>query len=148
MTAGGLAASRKLIVGQLSALPQLLKLGAPVLEPDLHLCLGQAQRCCQLGSLGQCQVLGFLEPPLQGSQLEAGVDGSGFADFLGLPVDYPDLGLALLLLWFVVCRGRTCSVGSIGGVGAVIGQVVGLGRVGDPVDGGGMEGIGSQLSIG
>lgn len=37
MTVGGLAASRELIAGQLSALPQLLKLGAPVLEPDLHL---------------------------------------------------------------------------------------------------------------
>ncbi|CAI9560516.1 unnamed protein product, partial [Staurois parvus] len=37
VTTGRFAASRELIAGQLSALPHLLKLGAPVLEPDLHL---------------------------------------------------------------------------------------------------------------
>lgn len=67
-----------------------------------HLSLGEAQRCRQLGSLWQCQILGLLEAPLKGRQLETGVDGAWFPDFLWLPVHYPDFRLKV----FLVCNAK------------------------------------------
>lgn len=61
-----------------------------------HLCLRESQRGSQLGSLRQRQVLCVLKPPLQGGQLEAGVDRPGFPHFLRLTVHHPHLRLAYL----------------------------------------------------
>ena len=63
-----------------------------------HLSLGEAQGRRQLSSLGKCQVLSLLETPLKSRQLETGVDGSRFPDFLWLPVYYPDFRLEVFLL--------------------------------------------------
>lgn len=70
-------------------------LGSGGVQP--YLGLGEPQLCRQLGAFGQRQVLGFLEAALQGGQLVTGVDGAGFADLLGFPVDHPHLGLRLFL---------------------------------------------------
>lgn len=48
---------------------QPLRLRAPVLEPDLHLRLGQPQRRRELGPLGDAQVLLLAELLLQRQQL-------------------------------------------------------------------------------
>lgn len=51
-------------------------LGAPVLEPDLHLNLAQLERMRDLGALGQRQVLLAVELLLQLQQLLAGERGA------------------------------------------------------------------------
>lgn len=61
-----------------------------------HLGLREAQGRGQLRSLGQRQVLSLLETPLKSRQLEAGVDGAGFPDFLWLPVHDPNFRLEVL----------------------------------------------------
>jgi hypothetical protein len=63
-----------------------------------HLSLSEAQRRRQLCSLGQCQVLSLLETSLKSRQLETGIDGAGFPDFLWLPVHYSDFRLEVFLL--------------------------------------------------
>lgn len=70
------------------------------LKKKSHLCLRETERRGQLGSLRQRQVLRVLEPPLQGGQLEAGVDGPGLPHLLRLAVHHPHLGLGDLLLCF------------------------------------------------
>lgn len=67
-----------------------------------HLCLRQAEWRRQLGPLGQCQILRLLKPPLESRQLEAGINGSRFSDFLWFSIHHPDLWLALLFL----CRAQ------------------------------------------
>lgn len=62
-----------------------------------HLCLREPQRGSQLGSLRQRQVLCVLEAPLQGGQLEAGVDRPGLPHFLRLAVHHPHLRLGYFL---------------------------------------------------
>ena len=69
----------------LTSLGLLLVLGPPVLEPDLHLGLAQAQGRGQLGSLRQCEVLGPLEPQLQLLDLGTRVDRPGVSD-LGIEI--------------------------------------------------------------
>lgn len=51
---------------------QSLGLGAAVLEPDLHLRLGEAERAGELGALGDGQVLLLAELALQRQQLRGG----------------------------------------------------------------------------
>lgn len=63
-------------------LPQSLLLGSAVLEPDLHLCLGQLQVLGKLCPLGHREVLLLPELPLQGYQLRAREWGPGLAVFL------------------------------------------------------------------
>lgn len=70
-------------------------LGASVLEPDLHLRLGEAQRAGELGALGDRQVLLLAELPLQRQQLRRGERGARLA-----------VGLVLAQ---VARRRRTCS---------------------------------------
>ena len=69
----------------LASLGLLLVLGPPVLEPDLHLGLAQAQGRGQLSSLRQCEVLGPLEPRLQLLDLGTRVDRPGVSD-LGIEI--------------------------------------------------------------
>jgi len=56
-----------------------LGLGPAVLEPDLDLCLRQAEGPGELGPLGDGQVLFLSEPPLQGQQLGRGEGGPRFS---------------------------------------------------------------------
>lgn len=69
-----------------------------IVECEPHLSLGEAQRCRQLGSLRQRQILSLLETPLKSRQLETGVDSAGFPDFLWLPIHYPDFRFEVFLL--------------------------------------------------
>lgn len=84
------------------------------MEPGLrcaHLCLRKAERRRQLGPFRQSQILRLLKPPLKCSQLEAGINGSRFSDFLWFSINHPDFWLALFFLWksntFTLCsEGR------------------------------------------
>lgn len=67
-----------------------------LLAPQPHLCLSETQLCSELSPLWQCQVLGWLESPLQDCQLIARVDGPGLAHLLGLAIDHPNLHVWLL----------------------------------------------------
>lgn len=72
------------------------------MEPGLrcaHLCLRKAERRRQLGPFWQSQILRLLKPPLKCSQLEAGINGSRFSDFLWFSINHPDFWLALFFLW-------------------------------------------------
>ena len=62
-----------------------LRLGPPVLEPDLHLGLRQLQLGGELGPLGYRQVLLLPELLLQGVQLLGGEGGAGLPVGLVLP---------------------------------------------------------------
>ena len=65
----GLGGQLKLL--QLGLL-QSLGLGPAVLEPDLHLCLCEAERVGELRALRDGEVLFLAELPLQGEQLSRG----------------------------------------------------------------------------
>lgn len=75
-----------------SVLHDLLVFGALILKPYFHLRLREAQFGCQVGSLGQSQVLRLLEALVEGLELQAGVDGAGFSDLLAFAVE-PDLAV-------------------------------------------------------
>ena len=64
---------------------QPLRLGPPVLEPDLDLRLGELERGGELGPLGDAQVLLGPELFLQGGELLCGEGGAGLAVGLVLP---------------------------------------------------------------
>jgi len=74
----------------LPSLHQLLVLRPPVLEPDLHLSLGDAKACGQLCSLWQREILGPLEPSLQLLDLQRGVYRAWLPDLLPLSIDSSD----------------------------------------------------------
>lgn len=59
----------------------LLPLRPPVLEPDLHLRLGEAEAEGEVEALADAQVAGGLELVLQGHQLLVGEGGPGPARF-------------------------------------------------------------------
>lgn len=70
---------------------------------SVHLSLRQAQFSCQVGSLGQSEVLGLLETLVERLQLQAGVDGPRLPDLLPLPVESHlavlDHRRGLVVLW-------------------------------------------------
>lgn len=67
-------------------LHDLFVFGSFVLEPYFHLGLRQAQFGCQVGSLGQGEVLGLLEALVERLELQAGVNGPRLPDLLPLPI--------------------------------------------------------------
>lgn len=73
------------------------------LKANVYLGLRQAQFGCQVGPLGQGEVLGLLEALVEGLKLQAGVDGARLPDLLPLPVE-PHFPVfyhrgGLLVLW-------------------------------------------------
>lgn len=64
--------------------------------------MGEAQGRRQLSSFRQGQILGLLEASLKGRQLETGIDGAWFPDFLWLPIHYSNFRLKV----FLVCNEK------------------------------------------
>lgn len=64
---------------------QSLGLRPPVLEPDLHLRLGQAERIGKFSTFGYRQVLLLTKPPLEGQELSGSERGSRFTGCLVFP---------------------------------------------------------------
>lgn len=62
----------------------LLPLGSPVLEPDLHLGLGEAEAQRQVEPFADAEVPGGLEFVLQGDELLVGEGGPGATRFAGV----------------------------------------------------------------
>lgn len=100
-------------IGRLQLRGQLsLPLVAPVLEPDLHLRLGEVQRRGQSGPLRRGQVPLHVEGGLQLEDLATGEDGAGL---LLAPVV-----LALLAVAVAAAAGRGCrAAGAVAGRGVV-----------------------------
>lgn len=64
---------------------QSLGLCSSVLEPDLHLCLRQAERAGKFSAFCDRQILLLTELPFEGQELSSGERCSGFTVRLVLP---------------------------------------------------------------
>lgn len=92
-----------------------------VCHPSQYLGLRQAQFGCQVGPLGQGEVLGLLEALVKCLELQAGVNGPRLPDLLPLPVQ-PHLPVlyhrrGLLVFWreedfpkIIINTGTSCQV--------------------------------------
>lgn len=87
-----------------------------------HLGLGEAELRCQLGPLGQRQVLRVLEALVQVLQLQAGVDGPGLAQLLGGGLLAPLRGLGGLQGQRWLLRVWGSSTDSVWGDGERVGR--------------------------